>query len=1267
MAKHALVIGINDYADKAGLTRLEWCIHDATAVAAVLESRGFAVTRQLTAEQTTREAIVAAVDRLVDDAGTDDVVVIYYAGHGSYGEQDGTRYETIVPSDSGRLEGPPTDIFDWKIDDWVRRLNRVTDNVTLIFDSCHSGGLDEVRAAGEAGVRMAPPIPAEAFDGGSVRLPEEPVPAARREATRGTAGWLPRFRRGSVVLAACDKSEVAKEYGDKQHGAFTYFLLEEIRELDAETTWRDLSTRIAYRLHQDGDFRQHPQVDGDGERVVFSRRRIERSPSLMVLAAGRREVTLSGGALDGVKLGSRWKVRSPGALHGRDGDETTTAEIRWVGLRTCTARVEKESAAGLSRHRAFPDRAFPDGETWPGSENAERLRELRNDDPGSELQDAVDHGSYRMRWTWRGRSKKRVQCKILLGSREEPSGSGPPVEDGAIDLAEAREGIKVDFKIVNKSSKTVMFTLLQITSDGEVGLLWPRTDHLAPAPGGASVGKGDEQFWSEYLEQDSDLRRFAYGVPLEASSDAPGPLHLLLVLSRHPTDLAFLELPDGGDSDRGGPDKEGDWAALHASVLPPAPAESRATSTAAVARGTATAANPPVEFDDLPLAVATAPAVAADGGIEKTIESTVFQARVQAVRRAARISPRSSGGGLLRRKDTAENRVRELGLQLAQALLEEDGFDPAPRAERGLRLRLAFDDSSLASRLAALPWEVLYRERDGTGAHLGLDPATPIVRSLARPRDQSSPAVEETPFRLLGMIAQPTDRPPLDAARERRLMTTAVQHLIDKGALELSWVGGETMSDLVAELEGGRWHAFHFIGHGGFDDEAYVAVASADGSSTRKVSASELAALFENQKDLRLVVLNSCKGAVADSEEQFSSFGPALEDRGIPAVVAMQAEISDRAAIHFSALLYEGIAAGLPIDAAVARARGAIAEDLAPTVEWVTPVLQLGSSDGKLLRPDINGAILRRVSGEDLPPGNLRGGIRRDWAETLRGKVRNDWVKKMLGAVNVRDASAASRWLERPGVTEQLDRPLGTLLVELEGSMVVLGPPGSGKTLTLYEVARDLLAVGGDEPPVPVLFPLSEWTRPGESLIDFLTVRMSLLYGVPKEESREWLNAGRLVLLLDGLDEIGAGLKPSEARELRNACAAAINALAFDTEPAGLVVSCGLKEYLELDDDRLAVRGAVRLETLTRKQLLQEVATGESDSELEQLLRRHPALQIQVRSPLWLSFLREIAPRLDDVAPELMELDTAGEIRDYLLDAYVDSCFDGCRREGSAP
>jgi hypothetical protein len=94
-------------------------------------------------------------------------------------------------------------------------------------------------------------------------------------------------------------------------------------------------------------------------------------------------------------------------------------------------------------------------------------------------------------------------------------------------------------------------------------------------------------------------------------------------------------------------------------------------------------------------------------------------------------------------------------------------------------------------------------------------------------------------------------------------------------------------------------------------------------------------------------VLNSCEGARTDASDPFAGVAQSLIQQGLPAVVAMQFEITDDAAIIFARELYWAIADGYPLEAALAEARGAIRDAGNPT-EWGTPVLYSRAPDGQL-------------------------------------------------------------------------------------------------------------------------------------------------------------------------------------------------------------------------------------------------------------------------------------------------------------------------------
>ncbi len=143
----------------------------------------------------------------------------------------------------------------------------------------------------------------------------------------------------------------------------------------------------------------------------------------------------------------------------------------------------------------------------------------------------------------------------------------------------------------------------------------------------------------------------------------------------------------------------------------------------------------------------------------------------------------------------------------------------------------------------------------------------------------------------------------------------------------------------------------HFVGHGDFtaDGDGVLYLEDAERGHAA-VDSTELANLLADQTSLRLVVLNSCEGARTTLTDPFAGVATTLVQLGVPAVVAMQFEISDAAAILFAEELYTNLIGRQdPIDAAVAEARKAIYIELG-TVEWATPVLFMGDTDVTLFR-----------------------------------------------------------------------------------------------------------------------------------------------------------------------------------------------------------------------------------------------------------------------------------------------------------------------------
>jgi uncharacterized protein with WD repeat len=143
---------------------------------------------------------------------------------------------------------------------------------------------------------------------------------------------------------------------------------------------------------------------------------------------------------------------------------------------------------------------------------------------------------------------------------------------------------------------------------------------------------------------------------------------------------------------------------------------------------------------------------------------------------------------------------------------------------------------------------------------------------------------------------------------------------------------------------------FHFVGHGGYDrvaDEGILALADETGR-THPVGAEDISRLLAEHYPLRLVVLNACDTGRGSAADAFSSTATALIRREIPAVVAMQFEITDSAAIRFAQTFYQHVAKRRPVDDSVMRARRALRLTKRDSLEWGTPVLYLRALDGRI-------------------------------------------------------------------------------------------------------------------------------------------------------------------------------------------------------------------------------------------------------------------------------------------------------------------------------
>jgi hypothetical protein len=311
-----------------------------------------------------------------------------------------------------------------------------------------------------------------------------------------------------------------------------------------------------------------------------------------------------------------------------------------------------------------------------------------------------------------------------------------------------------------------------------------------------------------------------------------------------------------------------------------------------------------------------------------------------------------------RRAVPVDQCVREFGETLSDAILTGDVrrlFDRCRQdaRERQTPMRILLDTDG--PQVSAIPWEFIidpHAPDDYLALRVSLARAPHLVGAVASSR-------VALPLRVLGISARPVDLPVLDAQREREDISKAFGQRLTPGDVHIEWLAKDRWTDLAEAIRSYPWHVLHIMSHGGFDPETgsgYVQLSGDDGTA-RPISAVDLARLISENPSLRLVVLNACESAVSGAEGSFTSTAAKLVREGVPAVVAMQYEITDDAALVFASSFYGQIARGEPLDRAMTRARESV-KMTNRSLEWATPVLFLSSEETQVFE----------VPNQDRPP-----------------------------------------------------------------------------------------------------------------------------------------------------------------------------------------------------------------------------------------------------------------------------------------------------------
>jgi predicted phosphodiesterase len=290
--------------------------------------------------QPTYENMVAAFKHLTNVASAGDQVYIHYSGHGGRTptmfpelKGDSGLDESLVPADIG--EPGARYLRDIEMSHLLKAMTDKGLIVTLVLDSCHSGGA--TRGTGGGAVRGISSVdrterPTDSLVASHDELTKTwlGLASGKTRSVNAASGWLPQMK-GYVLLAACRANELANEYafdGQERNGALTYWLLDALKQNGSGLTYRMLYNSIVAKVHAKF-VEQTPQLEGEGSREIFGGNHVQSQYAVNVLKvdAAKKRVLLNTGRTQGVSQGTRFAIYRANADFNRTDERLAIVDV----------------------------------------------------------------------------------------------------------------------------------------------------------------------------------------------------------------------------------------------------------------------------------------------------------------------------------------------------------------------------------------------------------------------------------------------------------------------------------------------------------------------------------------------------------------------------------------------------------------------------------------------------------------------------------------------------------------------------------------------------------------------------------------------------------------------------------------------------------------------------------------------------------------------------------------------------------------------------
>jgi hypothetical protein len=356
-----------------------------------------------------------------------------------------------------------------------------------------------------------------------------------------------------------------------------------------------------------------------------------------------------------------------------------------------------------------------------------------------------------------------------------------------------------------------------------------------------------------------------------------------------------------------------------------------------------------------------------------------------------------------------------------------------------LRVRLFVTRS--APDLHELRWETLRHPVDGTP--LASSDRVHFSRYLSSADWRSVRRQRKSALKALVAVANPTEGigdgdgqwplKKIDVAGEINRAKAALGSEIPLAMLR----SGVTLDAVTAQVREHNPDLLYLVCHGGRDDKGNpILFLEGKGGTVDPVGAAELVEqlrILEHR--LRLVVLASCRsagsGVIEGAGGALAALGPLLAEAGVPAVVAMQGDVSMSTVATFMPEFFAELRRHGEIDRAMARARNVVRGELDA---WM-PVLFLRLKNGSIwYEPGFGDedvdferwpALMAKIdSGRCIP---IVGSGAADAVFGSRQEIARTWANKFSFPLAPHDRDSLPRVAQFLTVNQEPEYPLTAL------------------------------------------------------------------------------------------------------------------------------------------------------------------------------------------------------------------------------------------------